>query len=95
MTRSFWRRAAFTASAAALLTGCDARLPDPESPGARLYAQRCSGCHRLYAPSLMKGEMWTITLDRMQGEMARRGAQPLSKDEYAALTAYLRQHAAP
>ena len=33
-----------------LAAGCDARLPEPDSPGARLYAARCTGCHRLYAP---------------------------------------------
>ena len=37
---------------AALLVGCT-HLPDPDSPGARLYAARCGTCHRLYAPSLM------------------------------------------
>ena len=71
---------------------CDARLPDPDSPGARLYRDRCSGCHRLYAPSLMKPEMWRITVNRMQGEMARRGADPLSESETTSILSYLEQH---
>ena len=74
---------------ALLAAGCDAALPDPESPGARLYAARCTGCHRLYAPGLLTGEMWKITVARMQGELARRGLPPLSADEQALLVDYL------
>ena len=32
--------------------GCNASLPEPESEGALLYTQRCSGCHRVYHPRL-------------------------------------------
>jgi hypothetical protein len=90
-------RGSFLAFALAVLlcaaaSGCDARLPDPESPGAKLYASRCNGCHRLYAPGLMKYEMWKITVKRMQGEMARRGAAPLSGDERELLLDYLEKH---
>ncbi len=86
-------------SARALLVGlvlaasaCDARLPDPESPGAQLYANRCGGCHRLYAPGSLTAEMWKVTVARMQGELARRGVPPLTADEQAQLLAYLQQH---
>jgi hypothetical protein len=75
--------------------GCDARLPDPESPGAVLYAQRCNGCHRLYAPSLMKAAMWNVMLDRMQGEMVRRGLPPLTAEERKTVMAYLEKHSSP
>jgi hypothetical protein len=71
---------------------CDARLPEPDSPGARLYKERCSGCHRLYAPQLMKPEMWRLTVKRMQGEMARRGFAPLDENESALLLSYLERH---
>lgn len=74
------------------LLGCDARLPEPDSPGARLYAQRCNGCHRLYAPGSMKAAMWEVTLQRMQGEMARRGVAPLTTSDYETLHAYLERH---
>lgn len=91
---SHWVRGGAAAAllASALAIGCDARLPEPESPGAQLYASRCGGCHRLYAPSLMTAEMWKVTLTRMQGEMARRGAAPLSADEQAKLFDYLDRH---
>ncbi len=73
---------------------CDARLPEPESAGAQLYAIRCGGCHRLYAPQSMTGPMWKVTLARMQGELTRRGIEPLTADETATLTAYLESHSA-
>ena len=75
-----------------LASGCDARLPDPDSPGARLYAARCAGCHRLYAPRAMTSAMWKVTVTRMQGELARRGAAPLSREDQAVLLEYLDRH---
>lgn len=72
--------------------GCDARLPEPESPGARLYATRCSGCHRIYAPSSLTAAMWELTVRRMQGELVRRGTPALTSEEQATLLAYLAQH---
>jgi hypothetical protein len=86
------RRAGLALGIALLATGCDARLPDANSPGARLYAARCTGCHRLYAPGVLTSEMWKIAVARMQGELARRGLPPLSADEQALLVEYLGQH---
>ncbi len=79
-------------SVAAFLLGCDAKLPEPESPGAKLYAARCNTCHRLYAPSLMKFEMWKVKVEMMQGEMVRRGIPPLTPEERQVLLDYLRRH---
>lgn len=75
--------------------GCDARLPEPDAPGAVLYAQRCRGCHRLYAPSLLKAEMWKVMVDRMQGELVRRGLPPLTPKEREIMLAYLEEHGSP
>lgn len=78
---------------ALLFWGCDARLPEPDSPGARLYAERCaSGCHRLYAPTLMKFEMWKVTVTRMKGDIARAGQAPLTPAEEQLLLDYLKKH---
>jgi hypothetical protein len=74
------------------LGGCNPPLPEAESPGAQLYASRCSGCHRLYAPATMTGEMWKFQVERMQGELVRRGLQPLSPGERDTLLAYLQRH---
>lgn len=77
---------------AILLSGCNPALPEPESAAAQLYGQRCGGCHRLYAPAVLKFEMWKLTLQRMQGEMARRGAKPLTPEETTMLLDYLKRH---
>lgn len=74
------------------LAGCDASLPDPTSPGAQLYATRCAGCHRLYAPGTLTSAMWEVTVRRMQGELARRGVPPLTAEEQATLLEYLDHH---
>jgi len=84
-----WLAAVATAGA---LAGCDAELPDPDSPGARLYAERCGGCHRLYAPGSMTAEMWRVQVERMHGDMARQTGATLSPTETALLMDYLRQH---
>jgi mono/diheme cytochrome c family protein len=86
-----WRRLA-PIPLAAFLLGCDAGLPETESRGARLYAERCNGCHRLYAPGSMKAPLWEFTLQRMQGEMARRGVPPLTSEEYETIKTYLERH---
>lgn len=79
---------------ALLLPACSAPLPEPQSAGAKLYEQRCGGCHRLYVPNLLTYPMWEVILKRMQGEMARRGVKPLSADERAVIAPYLERHAA-
>jgi mono/diheme cytochrome c family protein len=72
--------------------GCDASLPDAAAPGAVLYAERCRGCHRLYAPGLLKPEMWKVMIDRMQGEIVRRGLPPLTPEERNLMLGYLEEH---
>ena len=75
------------------LTACDAKLPEPDSPGAKVYASRCSsGCHRRFAPSSLTYEMWKLQVERMQGELVRRGLPPLSPEERALVLDYLRRH---
>ncbi|MGE3498894.1 MAG: hypothetical protein AB7N53_13480 [Candidatus Binatia bacterium] len=87
------RRARLALAVVVLLgTGCDAQLPDPDSAGARLYAVRCTGCHRLYAPQSMTAAMWQTTVTRMQGELVRRGLPPLTADEQTKLLDYLAAH---
>lgn len=90
--RTVGRSSLFVAILTAGSAGCNASLPDPDSPGARLYVERCNGCHRLYAPGLMTFEMWTLTVKRMQGEMERRGGVPLDLTEEQILLDYMRAH---
>lgn len=86
-------RALIAACAAAFLSGCTADIPEPTSAGAKLYAQRCAGCHALHMPGSMPIAMWKVQIKRMQGEMARRGVPPLSRDEERLLVDYLERHA--
>ncbi len=77
---------------AAGLAGCNAKLPEPDSPGAKLYASRCDGCHRIYAPGAMTYEMWKFQVERMQGEIVRHGLPPLSTEERDLVLDYLKRH---
>jgi hypothetical protein len=72
--------------------GCNASLPEPESPAAHLYQQRCSGCHRLYAPNLLTAEMWKFMVARMELEFQRRGVSPLPGEERQTILDYLQRH---
>jgi Dihaem cytochrome c len=72
--------------------GCNAALPEPESSGAQLYRQRCSGCHRLYAPSILTADMWKLMLARMELQIQRSRLPPLSADEQQTLLDYLQKH---
>jgi hypothetical protein len=77
---------------ATTMIGCGPQLPEPESPGAVLYARRCSGCHGLYSPGSLTADMWAVQVERMQREFQRRGMPPLSPEEFDRLLAYLGQH---
>ncbi len=61
--------------------------------GARVYAQRCGGCHRVYLPGTMTLAMWDVQLGRMQALFAQRGIPWLTPAEEHALRAYLAAHA--
>jgi hypothetical protein len=74
--------------------GCNASLPEPESPAARLYQRRCSGCHRVYAPGVLTAEMWTFMVNRMEQEFQRRGLPPLQAEEKQTILDYLQRYSA-
>jgi mono/diheme cytochrome c family protein len=75
--------------------GCQTSLPEPESQSAQLYQQRCAGCHRLYAPGVLRAEMWDVMLTRMEVEFARRGMPPLQPEEKKTILDYLQKHSYP
>jgi len=76
---------------AVLAAGCT-HLPEPESAGAKLYAERCATCHRAYQPEVMKFEMWKMVVGRMQGVMSRAGLPPLTPEESAVILDYLKRN---
>ena len=79
--------------ALALAVGCAPSLPEPESAGAKLYQTRCGGCHRLFPPEVLTAAMWEMQVDRMHGEMARRGLRPLDAGEREIVLGYLQAYA--
>jgi hypothetical protein len=88
-----WVRQLLATSVFALLgIGCNASLPEPESPAAQLYRQRCATCHRVYAPQVLTAEMWTFMVNRMEQEMLRRGVPPLRADEKQTILDYLQKY---
>jgi hypothetical protein len=76
----------------ASMAACNAKLPEPDSPGAKLYAERCDTCHRIYAPGSLTFEMWKFQVERMQGDMVRHGLPPLTAQERDIVLDYLKRH---
>jgi hypothetical protein len=87
------RRIVLTLALSGALAACSVELPDPDSPGARVLATRCGGCHRLYPPGLMTFPMWEMQLGRMRSLYAQRGLAWLLPDEEQVLRDYLGKHA--
>ncbi|HWP64892.1 MAG TPA: hypothetical protein VNO26_03145 [Candidatus Limnocylindria bacterium] len=87
------RRLLLSLIACGAFAACSVELPEPDSPGARLLAARCGGCHRLYAPGSMTAAMWDVQLARMRVLFARRGIPWLAPAEEQALRDYLARHA--
>jgi hypothetical protein len=77
-----------------LAIGCTPDVPEPETRAAQIYVNRCNGCHRVFAPGSMTAAMWDMQVERMQGEMVRRGLPPLTKEEREIVLSYLHRHSA-
>ena len=69
-----------------------APLPEEGSADARLYSERCGGCHPVYQPGVLKPKMWETLIARMEIEMSRRGLA-LPPAERDAILAYLKRNA--
>jgi mono/diheme cytochrome c family protein len=72
--------------AAMAALSCASVLPPatPETEGGRaLYAGKCHGCHRLYAPSRVAPEKWPALMEKMAGKAK------LTADEESRVLAYV------
>ena len=78
---------------ATLLGGCSRPLPDPESPGARAYAEQCGLCHVAYPPGALTAAMWEVQVNRMDQMRHGRGLPPLEGEQRRVILDYLRAHA--
>ena len=75
-----------------MVAACNVALPESDSPEAKLYQRKCSGCHRIYAPGVLTAEMWSFMVARMEKEFHRRGIPPLTEKEKQAILGYLQLH---
>ena len=79
--------------AASVAIGCSPKLPEPDSPGAQLYAQRCDTCHRVFAPSTLKYEMWKYPgRSHARRDGASRPPAADRAEERTTLLDYLKRH---
>ena len=86
-----------------------ARLPEAQSPGAKLTVQYCVQCHYLVNPAMHDAAKWPKIIERMLPRMQGKGnmgklmhemmtgsdgkLQAPTAAEVATLTAYLQRHA--
>ena len=86
-------RPALVAALLLAVAGCSKPLPEPESPGARTYQARCTGCHRLHQPGSMTPMMWDQQLERMRLLYAQRGIPWFTPAEEATVRAWIDKYA--
>ena len=79
------------ASVATVVAGCGAKLPEPESEGAQLYVQYCSGsgCHGPIPPQSGGRGYWRNQYDRMLPIMEDAGWPLPDADEDRKIRDYL------
>ena len=76
------------------VAGCKPKpLPELGSPAEVLYANRCGGCHRVYAPSTMTAAMWSEQIVAMRQKIAEAGQPPMSTFDEHQILSYLQRHA--
>lgn len=77
-------------------TGCASssyKIPDAESAGAKLFIERCSGCHATPHPKRHSADEWPHYVVLMEKRMVQRDKPPLSDSERKLIMEYLVQHA--
>jgi len=78
-----------------LVAGCASTptpIPDPGSAGARVFKERCSGCHALAHPKRLGYNEWERKLELMERRMEQRRMPPLTPEERRAILGYLRKY---
>tara|TARA_B100000315_G_scaffold9317_1_gene9184 strand:+ start:5110 stop:5364 length:255 start_codon:yes stop_codon:yes gene_type:complete len=76
------------------MVGCAGitRIPDPDSSEARLYTEKCTGCHSLPHPKRHRFHGWAHFVKLMEEEMEKKGT-PLSDEDKKVILGYLQKHA--
>ena len=66
-------------------------IPEPDSPGAKLYIEKCTQCHGLPGPKRHTSEQWDHVLNMMSGFMDQRGL-PFPANEKELIRDYLHRN---
>jgi cytochrome c5 len=76
------------------MTGCSMTqtIPEPESPGAKLYLKKCTQCHGLPAPQRHTAEQWDHLLVMMESFMGQKNLA-FPEDEKKLIRGYLHRNA--
>lgn len=76
------------------MAGCGPELPEPESEGAKLYVQYCSGegCHSAIPPQTGGPGYWRNQYTRMLGVMRERGWPLPDAVQEQKIKDYLQRH---
>jgi hypothetical protein len=92
---TLWIAAFGLAGTAATMAGCASGLPEPESDGAKLYVQFCSGagCHGPIPPQRGGKGYWRNQYDRMLPIMKDAGWVLPDAGEERKIRDYLERHA--
>lgn len=88
-----WLPVMLAASALLFACSCSRPLPEADSAEARLYAERCGGCHSPYQPGLQTAAMWELTLTRMEATRMRSAGIRLDDADRHKILAYLTRNA--
>ena len=90
---SFRTRIAISLGTALLplaLAACQSKLPEENSPAARLYVERCGTCHAAYNPRSLTAAMWDTQMKLMEDKCIRqKGGLPLTAEQRKTILDYL------
>ncbi len=75
------------------LAACSKSLPEPDSAAAKLYVDRCGGCHQVFHPGSMTSAMWKYQVARAQKSFMRPVGRSLTATEYNQILDYLVRNA--
>jgi len=68
-------------------------IPEPESAGGILFAEKCGTCHSVPHPKRNTFEQWQSLMALMQEQRLHRKMEPLTDGERGTIMRYLKKNA--